>query len=146
MKKTVTSKLAFGATAVGVSIAAVVGATPAGATSTSTIANVGLPSGGGLSTTAVGTGVRINRVDYTRVAGQICNFAGGWEGTAPGGGFVDGFGDVHSGCKIGMAGDSVVVHRDFKNKTWFKGKWKEGGQVGPGRTHHCIELNVWDFC
>lgn len=138
-----------GATAFGVAIGAigVVPPTPAGATSTNCIANVGLPSGGSLCTTAVGGGVRVDRMDYTRTAGLICNFNGGWEGTLSTGVFAEGWEMPPGGtCRPGTAGDSDPVNRDFKNKTWFRGRWKEEGQVGPGRTSHCIERNWWDFC
>lgn len=121
-------------------------ASPASAGSTNTIANVGLPSGGSLSTTTVGTGRHVSRVDYTRVAGQICDYAGGWNGNSVNNGPKEGWGDVHAGCKFGSAGDTVAVNKDFVNKTWFRGRWKEQGEIAPGRTSHCIELNWWDTC
>lgn len=143
-----TRRVAQGVGAVGVVIGAVgvVSPAPAQATSTNCIANIGLPAGGGLCTTAVGGGVHIDRMDYTRQAGQVCNYTGGWEGTLPDGSFIEGWGSAFLACRFGTAGDSEWVDRDFKNKTWFRGKWKEEGRVGPGRTSHCIERNWWDFC
>jgi hypothetical protein len=138
--------------AIGASSAIVgfIGLPEAAAGSTACVANGGYTAGGGFCTTVAGLGRKVGSVDFTRFTGaSICNYAGGSEGALFGGGKWDVWEPVNQLCTgLGQfsVGDTQTVNKNFVNKTWFKGKWKEGGELRDSRTNHCIQLNTWDRC